>query len=326
MEMTRRHVLAMANGALVLLAAQGQAESWPSRPIRLIAPTGPGAATDVAARLLADAVGRALTAPIIVEDMPGASGMLAHQFVARALPDGYTFLFSNTSGMAITLISFKHLPYDPARDFTPVATVCSLAPQMLSVHAELPVGSLDDFIRYARDNRGRESIAFDTTAGAAAFAAKLINKRLDLGLIEVPYRSAAQMTQDVASGLIPLMMSSLTVARAVVEAGKVRRIAVTSNKRFPGLPELPPLSERVPGLVMNGWFGVVAPAGTPPDIIARLSGAIGDYLQGPEIEQKLIALGLAPSVASTPASTAHFLAQERERWRAVAKELEIEPQ
>ena len=326
MDLTRRHVLAATNGVLVLFATEGQAESWPSRPIKLIAPTGPGAATDVAARLLADGVGRALTAPIIVEDMPGASGMLAHQFVARAVPDGYTFLFSNTSGMAINLISFKQLPYDPARDFTPVATVCSLAPQMLSVHAELPVRSLDDFIRYARDNRGRASIAFDTTAGAAAFAAKLINKRLDLGLIEVPYRSAAQMTQDVASGLIPLMMSSLTVARAVVEAGKVRRIAVTSNKRFPGLPELPPLSERVPGLVMNGWFGVVAPAGTPPEIIARLSGAIGDYLQGPEIEQKLIALGLAPSVASTPASTAHFLAEERKRWRAVAKELEIEPQ
>jgi tripartite-type tricarboxylate transporter receptor subunit TctC len=326
MNMTRRRVLAMTNGALVLLATQGQAESWPSRPIRLIAPTGPGAATDVAARLLADGVGRALTAPIIVEDMPGASGILAHQFVARAAPDGYTLLFSNTSGMAINLISFRQLPYDPARDFIPVATVCSLAPQVLSVYAELPVRSLEDFIRYARTNRGRASIAFDTTAGAAAFAAKLINKRLDLGLIEVPYRSAAQMTQDVASGLIPLMMSSLTVARAVVEAGKVRRIAVTSNKRFPGLPELPPLSERVPGLVMNGWFGVVAPAGTPAEIIARLNGAIGDYLQGPEIEQKLIGLGLAPSVASTPASTAHFLAQERERWRAVAKELEIEPQ
>jgi tripartite-type tricarboxylate transporter receptor subunit TctC len=252
--------------------------------------------------------------------------MLAHQFAARAVPDGYTFLFSNTSGMAINLISFKQLPYDPARDFTPVATVCSLAPQMLSVYAELPVTSVDDFIRYAADNRGRASIAFDTTAGAAAFAAKLINKRLHLGLIEVPYRSAAQMTQDVASGLIPLMISSPTVARAVVEAGKVRRIAVTSDKRFPGLPELPPLNEWVPGLVMNGWFGVVAPADTPPDIIARLNAAIVDYLQGPQIEQKLLALGLAPAAANTPASTAQFLAQERERWRAMAKELEIEPQ
>ena len=161
------------------------------------------------ARLLAEGAGRGLPQPIIVEDMPGASGILAHQFVARAASDGYTFLFSNTSGMAINLISFKQLPYDPARDFAPVATVCSLAPQMLSVNAEVPVGSLNEFIRYANENRGRLSIAFDTTAGAAAFAAKLLNKRLDLGLIEVPYRSAAQMTQDVASGVIPVMISPL---------------------------------------------------------------------------------------------------------------------
>jgi tripartite-type tricarboxylate transporter receptor subunit TctC len=194
------------------------------------------------------------------------------------------------------------------------------------VNAELRVGSLNEFIRYANENRGRLSIAFDTTAGAAAFAAKLLNKRLDLGLIEVPYRSAAQMTQDVASGVIPVMISSPTAARAVVDAGKVRRIAVTSNKRFPGFPDLPSLSESVSGLVMNGWFGVVAPAGTPPDTIARLNRAIGDYLQGPEIQQKLIAFGLATEGAGTPESTARFLVEERERWRAVAKELEIEPQ
>jgi tripartite-type tricarboxylate transporter receptor subunit TctC len=270
--------------SLVVFAAQADAETWPIRPLKLIAPTGPGAATDVMARLLAEGAGRGLPQPIIVEDLPGASGILT------------------------------------------VATVCSLAPQMLSVNAELPVGSLDEFIRYANENRGRLSVAFDTTAGAAAFAAKLLNKRLDLGLIEVPYRSAAQMTQDVASGVIPVMISSPTAARTVVDAGKVRRIAVTSNKRFPGFPDLPSLSESVPGLVMNGWFGVVAPAGTPPDIIARLNRAIGDYLQGPEIQQKLIAFGLATEGAGTPESTARFLMEERERWRAVAKELEIEPQ
>jgi tripartite-type tricarboxylate transporter receptor subunit TctC len=311
---------------LALLAARAEAESWPSRPIKLIAPTGPGAATDVTARLLADGVGRALSQPMIVESMPGASGILAHQFVARAAPDGYTFIFSNTSGMAINLISFKQLPYDPARDFTPVATVCSLAPQMLSANTELPVSSPDELIRYARDNRGRTSIAFDTTAGAAAFGAKLINKRLDLGLIEVPYRSAAQMAQDVASGVVPLMISSPTVARTVVDAGKVRPIAVTSNKRFPGLPSLPSISESVPGLIINGWFGVMAPTGTPPDIISRLNRAVGEYLQGPEVQHKLIALGLATEGANTPESTASFLAQERDRWRAMAKELEIEPQ
>ena len=193
--------------ALVMLAADGNAQTWPSRPIKLIVPTGPGAATDVMARLLADGVSRTLGQPIVVENIPGASGILAHQSAARAVPDGYTLLFTNTSGMAINLISFKQLPYEPTRDFTPVALVCSLGPQMLSVNATLPVSTVSELIAYAKANPGKLSIAFDNTAGAAAFAAKLLNKRADLGLIEVPYRSAAQMTTDVASGTNQVMMS-----------------------------------------------------------------------------------------------------------------------
>src|SRR6266481_8980509 len=261
--------------ALVMLAADGNAQTWPSRPIKLIVPTGPGAATDVMARLLADGVSRTLGQPIVVENIPGASGILAHQSAARAVPDGYTLLFTNTSGMAINLVSFKQLPYEPTRDFTPVATVCNLGPQMLSANAELPVRTLPELIAHARADRGRLSIAFDTTAGAAAFAAKLLNKRADLGLIEVPYRSAAQMTQDVASGVNQVMMSSIAAANAVVQAGKVRRIAITSDRRFPGLPDLPSLSETLPGVAINGWFAVVAPVGLPTDIVARLNREIG---------------------------------------------------
>jgi tripartite-type tricarboxylate transporter receptor subunit TctC len=256
------------------------AQSWPSRPIKLIVPNGPGAATDVMARLLGDGVSRTLGQAVVVENLPGASGILAHQSVARAAPDGYTLLFTNTSGMAINLISFKQLPYDPTRDFAAVATVCNVAPQMLSVNSELPVTTLPELIAYAKANRGKLSIAFDTTAGAAAFAAKLVNKRADLGLVEVPYRSAAQMTQDVASGVNQVMMSSIAAANAVVQAGKVRRIAITSAKPFPALPDLPPISTAVPGVVMNGLFAVVAPTGTPADVIARLNREIGGYPGG----------------------------------------------
>src|SRR5499433_1192633 len=227
-------------------AAAAHVQNWPARPIKLIVPTGPGAATDVMARLLADGASRTLGQPIIVENLPGASGILAHQSVARAAPDGYTLLFTNTSGMAINPISFKQLPYDPTRDFAAVALVCNLGPQMLSVNADLPVSTVGELIAYAKSNRGKLSIAFDNTAGAAAFAAKLFNKQGDLGLVEVPYRSAAQATQDVASGINQVMMSSIAAANAVVQAGKVRRLAVTSGKRFPGLPDLPSLHETVP--------------------------------------------------------------------------------
>lgn len=306
--------------------AQTWSSPWPSRPFKLIVPTGPGAATDVMARMLADGVSRKLDQPMVVENMPGASGIVAHQTVARAAPDGYTFLFTNTSGLAINLISFKQLPYDPTKDFTAVATVCNQGPQMISVNAELPVKTLSDLIAYAKANRGKLSIAFDTTAGAAAFGAKLFNRRADLGLVEVPYRSAAQMTQDVASGVNQVMMSSVAAAQSVVDAGKVRRIAITSKTRFRGLPELPAVSETLPGIAVDGFFAIVAPAGTPADIVARLNREIAEYLKSPEVQQRLISFGLATEGAGTPESTAQFIRNEQEHWRALAQELDVEPQ
>jgi tripartite-type tricarboxylate transporter receptor subunit TctC len=278
------------------------------------------------ARLIADAVSHTIGRPMFVENMPGASGILAHETVARAAPDGYTLLFTNTSGMAINLISFKHLPYDPTRDFAAVALACSLGPQMLSVNAVLPVSSVSELIAYAKANPGRLSIAFDNTAGAAAFAAKLFNKQADLGLIEVPYRSAAQVTQDVASGVNQVMMSSIAAANAVVQTGKVRRLAVTSGRRFPGLPDLPSLHETMPGIIMDGFFAIVAPAGTPSEVVAQLNREIDRYLSGPDVEDRLLTLGLSTDGGGTPESTAQAIRKEQERWRAFGKKLNVEPQ
>jgi tripartite-type tricarboxylate transporter receptor subunit TctC len=228
--------------------------------------------------------------------------------------------------MAINLISFKQLPYDPTRDFIAVAVVCNLAPQMLSVNDALPVTTVAELIAYAKANPGKLSIAFDNTAGAAAFGAKLFNKRAGLELVEVPYRSGAQMVQDVAGGINQVMMSSIAAANAVVQSGKVRRLAVTSDIRFPGLPELPSLRETVPGVVMNGFFAIVAPAGTPVEIVARLNREIGLYLQGPEIRDRLLAFGLATAGGGTPESAAEDIRKEQQQWRAFGKELNVEPQ
>ena len=221
--------------------------------------------------------------------------------------------------MAINLISFKQLPYDPTRDFTPVALVCSLSPQMLSVNAAVPVATVAELIGYAKSNAGKLSIAFDNTAGAA-FAAKIYNKRAGLGLVEVPYRSAAQMTQDVASGVNQVMMSSIAAANAVVQAGKMRGLAVTSGKRFPGLPDLPSLQETVPGMVMDHFFAIVAPVGTSAEMVARLNREIRQHLKGPEIQDRLLALGLATEGGGTPESTAQTIQREQEQ-RALGKEL-----
>jgi tripartite-type tricarboxylate transporter receptor subunit TctC len=321
------HFVRLAACAAALLAGPAaQAQGWPTRAIRLIVPTGPGAATDVMARLIAEAVTRGLGQPVVVENLAGASGLVAHQTAARAAPDGYTLLFTNTSGMAINPVSFKQLPYNPAKDFTAVAMVCGLGPQMLSVNADVAVQTVPELLAYVKAQRGKLTIAFDTTAGAAAFAAKLFNRRADVGLTEVPYRSAAQMTQDVASGVNQVMMSSIAAANAVVQAGKVRRLAVTSAARFPSLPDLPTLAEHVPGIEINGFFAVVAPAGTPADIIARLNAQIGEYLERPELQQRLLGFGLATEGAGTPQSTAAYIRREQAHWQALARELDIEPQ
>jgi tripartite-type tricarboxylate transporter receptor subunit TctC len=311
---------------ILTTATAAHAQSWPNRPVKMIVPTGPGAATDVMARLMAESVTRGLGQPVIVENLGGASGLVAHQTAARATADGYTFLFSNTSGLAINPVSFKSIPYDPVRDFTPVATVVDFGPQILSVNADVPVKTVAELIAYAKANPGKLSYAVDVTAGAAPIAARLFNKRAELGLVEVPYRSAAQMLQDVAAGTVPVLISSMAASNAMVQAGKVRRLAISSSKRFPPLPDLPAINETVPGVAMDGWFVVVAPISTPAEAVQRMNREIGEFLKGDQINARLTGFGLATSGAGTPQSTGEFIAREQEKWRALAVELKIEPQ
>jgi tripartite-type tricarboxylate transporter receptor subunit TctC len=194
------------------------------------------------------------------------------------------------------------------------------------VNAKLPVSSVRALIEYGKANPGKLSIAFDNTAGAAAFGAKLFNKRSGLGMVEVPYRSAAQVSQDVAAGLNQVMMSSIIAANGVVQSGAVRQLAITSGKRFPGLPDLPSLSETVPGLVLNGFFAIVAPAGTSKDEVARLNHEIGRYLADPAVQKRLLTLGLATGGGGTPDGSAQAIRREQDEWRAIGKELGVEPQ
>ena len=302
------------------------AQSWPARPIKIIVPTGPGAATDVMARLMADSITRGLGQPVVVENQGGASGLVAHQSAARAAPDGYTFLFTNTSGLATNPVNFKSIPYDPVKDFAPVAMVVDNGAQMLSVNVELPVRSIGELIAYAKANPGKLSYGVDVTAGAAPVAARLLNKRANLGMTEVPYRSAAQMAQDAAGGRVPVLIASIAATRAVVQAGKLRWLAISSTKRFPALPEIPTMNESVPGVIMDGWFVLVAPTGVPAEVVQRMNREIGEFLKGPDIQERLAGFGLATSGAGTPESTGEFIAREQAKWRALAQELDIQPQ
>jgi tripartite-type tricarboxylate transporter receptor subunit TctC len=314
---------------LALLASAGvaQAQTWPSRPMKLIVPQGPGSGTDVIARLIADAMTQRLGQPMVVENLPAASGLLAHQTAARAAADGTTFLFSTVSGLAINPVTVKALPYDATRDFVPVALVVDFAPQMLSVNAELPVKSVAELLVYAKANPGKLSYAIDVTVTAAQVSARLLNKRAGLDMVEVPYRSAAQMAGDVGSGRIPVMVSSLAASGAMIAAGKIRPLGWFGSKRFSYQPDTPTVAETVPGVSIDAWFVIVAPAGTPAEAVTRLNQEINVYLKGtPDLGARFAKVGLGVAGTGTPDHVAEFIRGEQSRWRTLAQELNIEAQ
>jgi tripartite-type tricarboxylate transporter receptor subunit TctC len=312
--------------ALCAAASSALAQAWPARPIKLIVPNAAGSATDTMARLLANDVGRALGPGMVVENVAGPQGLTGHQAAARAEPDGYTFLFTNTSGLAGNLVSFKQLPYDPVKDFVAVAMVCNLGPQLVSVNADTPYKTLGDILAAAKAKPGDVSVALDATVGAGIIATRMLAKRTGVDMPQVPYRSPAQMAPDVAQGRVPVMMSSIAVANPFLETKQIRPIAVTSAKRFPGMPETPTLAETVPEVVIDGWFVVVAPKGVPEPIIRRVNAAIGEFLKGEDIRKRLIAIGLATEGAGTPESTGEYISMQQARWREIAKEINLEAQ
>ncbi len=315
-----------ALAVLIALVVPAVAQKWPDRPIKLIVPTGPGAATDIMARLMAEDVGKRLGTTMVVENRAGASGIPAHQATATADADGYTFLFTNTSGLASNLVTFKKLPYDPAVDFEAVAMVVSLAPQLVLVNSKLPVKSLAELIAYGKANPDKLSYAADATAGAAVFAGRLVNRRSGIGMREVAYRSASQMVQDVASGVVPVVVTSIAVSGPFRQTGDLRPIAVTSAARFPSLPEVAAVNETLPGVQLDGWFAVVAPKAVAATSIQKVNVAIGEFLKQLAIQKRLLDIGLATTGAGTPESTAKFIRDQQNAWRSLAKELDIQAQ
>src|SRR5262245_33549304 len=321
-------VRALVGSVLFAVAANAaaQAQTWPTRPIRLIVPTGPGLGTDIMARLLADNVSRALGQQMYVENMPGASGIIGAQAAARAAADGYTLLFANASTFTSNVVMLKSIPYDPTRDFTAVAMVSDRGPFVVSVNPDLPVKSLPELIAYGKAQPGKLSYGVDATSGYGVVVGRLLNKRGGIGMVEVPYRATGQLLQETAAGTTQAKISSFAAVVGFARDGKVRRIAISSAQRFPGADDLPTIGETLPGFEIDGWLVVVAPAGTPPDIVARLNREIDQFLRKPEMQRRLNGLGLAISGANTPATTEGFIRREQAQWRSIAQELNLQPE
>ncbi len=300
-----------------------RAQTWPVRPIKLIVSTGPGFAPDIMARLTADRLSRALGKQVYIENIPGAAGVIGAQAAARAAPDGYTLYFAPASALVFNQFLYKTLPYDASRDFTPVAMICDRSPFAVVAVPALPVKNLSDLIAYGKANPGKLSYAVDVSSGFQVAIGRLLNKRGGLDMAEVLYRSTAQMLQETTSGQPQIAISSLTVSNPLVDDGRLRRLAISSQVPFPGI-ESPPIAQTLPGVNVDGWFAIVAPRGTPELIIRKLNAEIAQILKDEEIIQKLTFFGLATSGAGTPETTGDFIRAEAARWENYARELDIQ--
>lgn len=320
--MKRRTLVITAAAAC---AAPGAvAQSYPSRPIRLVVPFAPGGATDIVARLIGEQLSRQVGQPVVVENRPGAGGIVGADAVAKAPADGYTLVVSNIAahgaGPAIT----RNMPYDADRDFTHIALIGTIA-NALVVNPNLPVRSLAEFMEYARRNPG----LFFGSGGrgtSAHLSGELLKAMSGLDIVHVPYRGAAPAMVDVISGQIPAVFDAIGSIAPAVRAGQLRMIAVTSPERSPAMPEIPTIAEAgVPGYEATSWFGFSGPAGLPPAITERLSHELRTAMDEPSVARRLTELGFIRRDV-TPAQYQAFVRSELAKWADVVRRAGIQPE
>src|SRR5262245_21963744 len=306
--LTRRHLIAGAGAAATVAAMRAGAQSsYASQPVHIFVGYAAGGGVDIIARLLQDPMKAALGQPIIVENRAGASAMLATAAVAKAAPDGYTLLACASGEVAINHFLFKEkMTYDPAKELAPIALV-GIVPCVVIVASETPVSNPKELITYIKQNPEKLSFSSSGIGNPQQLAGELMNTMAGTKVLHVPYRGAAPAVTDVATGAVTMSFTSLAAALPLIQAGKIKVVAVTSRERMPQLPDIAPLSEGAPvlaGYELLNWFAIFGTAGTPPGILERLNGIINAALQDPGISGKLLPQGIVPK----PMKVAEFKA------------------
>jgi tripartite-type tricarboxylate transporter receptor subunit TctC len=308
---------ALTAGLLACIGA-AQAQDYPSRPVRLVVPFGPGGPTDVAARLVSQIAQTELGATIVVENRPGAGGATGTKSVANAERDGYTLLVGTSATLAVVPALMKNPGYDPVKSFTAVAKVVDSTTVMI-VPANFPANSVQEFIAYAKANPGKLSYASAGAGNQTQLAAELLKAKAGIEAIHVPYKSGAEMVTAVLSEQVQFTFPDISILIPLIRDHKVKALAVTSARRHPQLPDVPTLVESgFPDFAITFWSGVVAPAGTPAAIVAKLNAAMDKGLRSQEIQDKLAAIG-AQTTPGSPQDFARFIASETVKWREIAK-------
>ena len=316
-------MVALAAGAL--LSAGALAQAWPAKPIRIVVPHAPGGVTDVITRVVAQPLGDVLGQPIVIENRPGASGLLGTEVVARAPADGYTLVaFVDTNTIFPSTV--KQLAHDPDASFAPISIVAR-GSHLIVAHPSLPVSNLKELIAYAKAHPGELSYASPGTGSPQHLAAETIKRETGIQMTHIPYKGGGQAIGDVVGGQVKLGVLGMAPVLPHYKAGKLKVLAVTGNARAPLLPDVPTVAESgVPGFATIQWQGISAPAGTPPDVIKRVHAAIVEVMRQPAVIEKVSAQGMEPVASATPEEFHQMIAAEIRRWPAVVKAAGVQPE
>jgi tripartite-type tricarboxylate transporter receptor subunit TctC len=307
--------------AAALFAPAARADDYPKRPITLIAVFGPGSASDTVCRVIAEPLGAALGQSVVVEARPGANGALAATHVARSQPDGYTIMLATNSPLSVDPFMMKNLSYDVEKDFTPVSRVGSFT-LLLAINPNLPIHSIKELVDYAKANPGKLTFASGNTAGIVG--GETLKNWAEIDMVHVPYKSTPPALQDIMAGRVSMMFVDLTAGGPHVKSGALRAIAVTRLNRSTLFPELPTMDEAgVKGFELDAWAGIVAPARTPPEIVARLNAELRKVIDSPDVKKRLANVGFE-AFSSTPAELGDFVKVQLGKWGKMVKDAGIQ--
>jgi tripartite-type tricarboxylate transporter receptor subunit TctC len=304
-------------------AAPSAAQSWPTRPVKMVVPQAAGGAPDVAARVVCERLAQMLGQPVQVENRAG-DGAMGAQAVARAAPDGYTYLFAPASVLVTGQYLMKLVPYSAEDDFASVAMV-GISPLALVANRDLNVKTLAELIKFAKAEPGKIALSGPDRRTLPGILGEMLKMRAGISLMHVPDKGA-QSVLDTIAGRTHLSVQSIPAIAGAVQRGELRALAVSSARRLPELPGVPTLSETLPGMELNGWFAVVAPSGTPREPIRRMNLELNSLLLDSDVSQKLRALGIYSEGSGTPDQVDAFFRKERDRWSMIVRELKIDPE
>lgn len=326
--MKRRNLIQVLAAAALPSTSWVQAQTpaaWPDKPIKMILSQPPGSGPDNVARLLGERLTKALGQPIVIDNKPGGQNIIGAQAAARSVADGYSFYFATTAALVTNSYLFKTMSYNPQKDFVPVAFIAK-SPFAVLVKAESPVASIQDLIAKSKATPGTLSLANEGPRTFGGIIARLINARAAMQANLVPYASVGVSLQDLIGGNVDAVVADVASTAQLVRQGRLRMLAVTNGKRIAGWEQVPALAEVLPGFEMIGWFGVVAPVGTPQPVVLRLNQEINKLLAERDVAERILTMGPIVEPGGSGDQFASFLQNEHQRWGQVAKEIGLLPE